>query len=117
VGDRWPVVLRELHLSVDRRGARLVVRHASLLQDVEGVLALVEEETLRPLLGSYTEEVVERSEVLHRKLVLISDDCALKKIGTGHHEHDVIDVEKQVEDVVAALVDEQGCLQLGLDEV
>ena len=41
VGDRRPVVLRELRLSVDRRGAGLVVGHASPLQDVNGVLALV----------------------------------------------------------------------------
>jgi hypothetical protein len=35
VGDRRPVVLRELRLSVDRRGAGLAVRHASPLQDIE----------------------------------------------------------------------------------
>jgi hypothetical protein len=58
VGDRRPGVLRELRLSVDRRGARLAVRHANPLQDVDGVLALVEEETLRPALGGDAEEVV-----------------------------------------------------------
>jgi hypothetical protein len=58
VGDRRPVVLRELGLGVDRHGARLAVRHASPLQDVDGVLALVEEETLRPALGGDAEEVV-----------------------------------------------------------
>jgi hypothetical protein len=31
VGDRGPVVLRELRLSVNRRGARLAVGHASPL--------------------------------------------------------------------------------------
>jgi uncharacterized protein YifE (UPF0438 family) len=31
VGDRRPVVLKELCLSVDRRGAGLAVRHASPL--------------------------------------------------------------------------------------
>jgi hypothetical protein len=58
VGDRRPVVLRELCLSVDRRGAGPAVRHASPLQDVDGVLALVEEETLGPTLGGDAEEVV-----------------------------------------------------------
>jgi hypothetical protein len=38
-GDRGPVVLRELCLSVDRRGAGLAVEHASPLQNVDGVLA------------------------------------------------------------------------------
>jgi hypothetical protein len=58
VGNRRPIVLRELRLSVDRCGARLAVRHASPLQDVDGVLALVEEETLGPALGGDAEEVV-----------------------------------------------------------
>ena len=44
-------------------------------------------------------------------------DCALKKIGVGRHEHDVVDVEQQVDGVFAASVDEQGRVQLGLDEV
>jgi hypothetical protein len=100
VGDRGPVVLRELRLSVDRRGAGLAVEHASPLQDVDGVLALVEEETLRPALGGDVEEVVNRPQVLHREL------C----------EHNVVDVEQKVDGVVAALIDEQGRVRLGLDE-
>jgi hypothetical protein len=60
------VVLRELRLSVDRRGVGLAVRHTSPLQDVDGVLALVEEETLKPALGSDAEEVVKGPQVLHR---------------------------------------------------
>jgi hypothetical protein len=41
VGDRGPIVLRELRLSVDIRGVGLAVGHVSPLQDVDGVLALV----------------------------------------------------------------------------
>jgi hypothetical protein len=41
VGDRGAVVFRELRLGVNRRGAGLAVGHASPLQDVEGVLALM----------------------------------------------------------------------------
>jgi hypothetical protein len=41
VDDQWPVVLRELHLGVDRRGVGLVIGHAIPLQDVESVLALL----------------------------------------------------------------------------
>jgi hypothetical protein len=101
-----PVVFRALRLSVDRHGAGLAVRHASPLQDVEGVLALVKKETLRPLLGDDAEEVVEMPQVLHRELTLKGDDRAPKKIDTGRHEHDVVDVEHQVDDVVTAPVDE-----------
>jgi hypothetical protein len=59
VGDRGPAILRELRLTVDRHGVGLAVRHASPLQDVDGVLALVKEETLGPALSSNVEEVVE----------------------------------------------------------
>jgi hypothetical protein len=59
VGDRGLVVLRELRLIVNRRGAGLTVGHANPPYDVDGVLTLVEEETLRPTLGGDAEEVVE----------------------------------------------------------
>jgi hypothetical protein len=58
VGDRGPVVLRELCLCVNMHGAGLAVGHASLLQDVDGILALVEEEILRSTLDGDANEVV-----------------------------------------------------------
>jgi hypothetical protein len=60
VGDRGAVVLGELRLSVNKRGAGLAVRHASPLQNVDGVLTLVQEDTLGPTFGSDAEEVMER---------------------------------------------------------
>jgi hypothetical protein len=54
------IILRELRLSVDRHGARLAVGHASPLQNVDGIVTLVQEETLGPMFGSDAEEVVER---------------------------------------------------------
>jgi hypothetical protein len=60
VGDRGPVVLRELRLGVNRRGAELAVGHASSLQNVGGILTMVQEETLGPAFGSDAEEVMER---------------------------------------------------------
>jgi hypothetical protein len=77
VGNRGPIVLRELRLSVDRRGAGLAVGHASPLQDIDGVLTLVEGETLRPTLGGDAEEVVKRPHFPDRELPLKGDDCAL----------------------------------------
>jgi hypothetical protein len=116
VGDRRPVVLRELRLGVDRRGARLAVRHVSPLQDVDVVLALVEEETLRLALGGDAEEVVKGPEVLHGEFPLKGDNRAVKEVGGGCREHNVVDVEQKVDGVVAAPVDEQGRVRLGLDE-
>jgi hypothetical protein len=59
-GGGGGVVRRELRLSVDGRRAGLAVGNASPLQDVESVLALVEEETLRPAIGGDAKEVVKR---------------------------------------------------------
>jgi hypothetical protein len=50
VTDGGPHIGGDLSLSVDRRGAGLVVAHASTLKDVASILALVEEEALEPLL-------------------------------------------------------------------
>lgn len=48
--------------------------------------------------------------------MLKSVDCALKNVGGGHREQNVLDVEQEVDDVVAALVDKQGHVQLGHNE-
>jgi hypothetical protein len=56
--------------------------------------------------------VVERPEVLHRELPLKGDDRALKKIGTGRREHDIVDVEQEVYGVFDVPVDEQGHVRL-----
>jgi hypothetical protein len=50
VTDGGPHVGGNLFLSVDQRGAWLPVAHASMLKDVLSILALVEEEVVRPLL-------------------------------------------------------------------
>jgi hypothetical protein len=77
VGDQGLVVLREFRLSVNRRGAGLTVGHASPLLNVDGILTLVQEETLGPTFDSDAAEVMVRPQVLHRKLPLEGDDCVL----------------------------------------
>jgi hypothetical protein len=52
-------------------GARLAVRLVSPLQDVESILALVEEETLRSAFSDDAKEVVKRPQVVHRELPLL----------------------------------------------
>jgi hypothetical protein len=54
----------------------LAVGHASPLQDVNGVLALVEEEILRPALAGDAEEVAKKPQV-HRELPLKGANRAL----------------------------------------
>jgi hypothetical protein len=116
VGDWGAVVFRELRLGVNRRGAGLAVGHSSPLQDVEDVLTLMQEETLGPAFGSDAEEVMEGSQVLHRKLPLKGDDYALQEVGGGNREDNVVDVDEEVDAVLAPPVDEEGCVRLGLNE-
>jgi hypothetical protein len=77
----------------------------------------VEEETLRLTLGGDAEEVVKRPLVLHRELPLKGVDRALEKVGDGCREHNVVDVEQELDGVVATSVDEQGRVRLGLNEI
>jgi hypothetical protein len=93
-------------MSVDKHGAGLAVEHASPLQDVEGILVLVKKKAIGPPLHGDPEEVVERVEVLHRKLALKGGDRALKESGTGHSKHDVIDIDEEVDGVVVVPMDE-----------
>jgi hypothetical protein len=59
--------------------------------------------------------VVKRPQVLHRKLLLEARDDATQEPRGGGGEHNVVDVE-EVRSIRAAIEDEQGCVQLGLDE-
>ena len=59
---------------------------------------------------------MERPQILHRELPLEGDDRALQEIGSGCHERNVIDVQEEVDDVLAPPVDEERCVRLGLDE-
>jgi hypothetical protein len=49
---------RQLHLSVNRSGARLAVSHPSMLQDIKGILTLVKEKTSLTGLNYHAQEVV-----------------------------------------------------------
>jgi hypothetical protein len=75
----------------------------------------MQEESLGPTFGSDAEEVMERPQVLHRKLQLEGDDCALQEVGGGCREDNAVDVE-EVDEVLAPPVDEEGCVRLGLVE-
>jgi hypothetical protein len=111
VANGGPHVGGDLGLSVNLRGAGPAVAHAIIhaitLKDVPSILALVEEEVVGPLLYCDAKEVVERAEVLHRKLLLESCSGTLEKLRARGGEDDDIDVEQQVSSVDAAAVDEQ----------
>jgi hypothetical protein len=63
------------------------------LKDVPRILALVEEEAIRPLFYWDAEEVLEGAEVLHHELLLESCSGTLEKLWARGGEDDVINVE------------------------
>jgi hypothetical protein len=66
--------------------------------------------------STVTLQEVEGLEVLHRKLLLEAGDDATQEPRGGGCEHDVVDVEEEVCSIRTATEDEQGRVQLGLDE-
>ena len=106
----------QLRINVDRGGARLALSHACALQKVHHVLALREEQASATALHMHPQEVMELTEVLHSELRLQRSDGALKESDRRGREHNVIDVEQQVDHIIAATEDEQGCVRLGLRE-
>jgi len=59
---------------------------------------------------------MELTEVLHGELRLQRSDGALKESSRRGREHNVVDVEQQVDHIIAATEDEQGGVRLGLRE-
>jgi hypothetical protein len=106
----------EFALRVHWSRAGLAFNHASAFKDVDGVLPLVEEHALGTALDGDPQEVVERPEVLHRKLPLEEGDDATQKLEGGGGEDDVVDVEEEVRCIRTMTKDEQGRVRLGLDE-
>jgi hypothetical protein len=78
-----------------------------VLKDVPSVLALVKEETVRPLLHLDVEEVVERVDALNDKLLLESCSGTLEKLWARGGEDNVINIEQQISKVGDTAVDEQ----------
>src|SRR6185503_19295392 len=87
ISHRITQISRQLRPSVDWSGAGLAISHHSPLQNIEGVLPLLKENTRRARLNSDAQEVVELTEILHSKLLLQRGDDTLKQLLTGSCEH------------------------------
>jgi hypothetical protein len=116
ISHRITQISGQLRLSVDRSGAGLAISHPSPLQDIECVLPLVHEKTRRARLNSDAQEVVELTEILHSKLLLQRGDDTLKQLLTRGCEHNVINVEQQIGDLIPSAVDKERRVRLGLGE-
>ena len=65
-----------------------------MLEDVDGVLALVQKQALGPTLHGDPREVVQLTQVFHRELLLEGGDDAVQEVVGGGLEDDVVDVEE-----------------------
>ena len=93
IGDRG-AGCREFALRIHGSCAWLAFNHASAFKDVDGVLSLVEEQALGTALDGDPQKVVERPQVLHRKLMLEAGDDATQEPIGGGGEHNIFDVEE-----------------------
>jgi hypothetical protein len=75
--------------------------HAGALQKVSNILALGEEHVVRRMTNSNANEVVEITEVSHRKLVVQPGQEALEKIRGGGGDNDVIEVKEKIRHITA----------------
>jgi hypothetical protein len=94
ISHRRAIVGADLALSVHQSHAGIAISHASALEDVDGVLTLVEEQALGSTLDGDPQEMVQLTQILHRKLLLQGGDDASQKAEGGGHENDVVDVEE-----------------------
>ena len=64
-----------------------------MLQELVGVLLLMQKETVSPADHLDAEKVVQRPQVLEGELITKTSSQPLKEIGSGRREDDVIGVE------------------------
>jgi hypothetical protein len=92
IPNRRSRVSGQLCLHVHRSRARLAVSHDRTLEDVERVGALVQEQSVRMPLDSDAEEVVKRTQILHREFPLESGNGPAQELRAGSCQNNVIDI-------------------------
>jgi hypothetical protein len=112
VGDERTIVGRQFATSVNRSGTRVAFRHAGTLKKVDGVLALRQEHPRSRARDRDPEEIGQVPEIGHGELTVELVGDVLKKTGAGGGEDDVVDVEQQISQVVAATKHEEGHVAL-----
>lgn len=103
----------KLGLRINRRGGGLVVKHASVLQELMSVLPLMKKEAIRTVHHLNTEEVVQRTQVLDGELSAKTSRDLTEKTSRTCRQDNVIDIEQQVGCVGALVIDEERCFRVG----
>lgn len=87
---------RELGVGVNRGSTWLAICHASTLQNLEAVLALIEMKARGLPRNRDAQEMMQAAKILHRELRLESTDGPPKKCIRGGCQNNVINIEEQI---------------------
>jgi hypothetical protein len=79
-----------------------------MLEDIQGALLLLGKEAIQATLNNNPQKMVKRTQILHGKLVLKTDDL-VQEAQRRAIEHNVINIE-EVQSVTVPPIDEQRCV-------
>jgi hypothetical protein len=79
-----------------------------MLEDIQGALLLLGKEAIQATLNNNPQKMVKRTQILHGKLVLKTDDL-VQEAQRRAIEHNVINIE-EVQSVTVTPIDEQRCV-------
>jgi hypothetical protein len=116
ISNRRPESGRDLGLRVHGHRDRLLVHHASTLKDVESELALSAEESICLMLYRDPQQMMKRDEVLQDEFPHEGRYGVLQERCARCDEHNIINIKQQVYCIGAAVEDEQGGVELGLNK-
>jgi hypothetical protein len=85
-----------------------------MLEDIQGALLLLGKEAIQATLNNNPQKMVKRTQILHGKLVLKTDDL-VQEAQRRAIEHNVINIE-EVQSVTVTPIDEQRCVWLCLSK-
>jgi hypothetical protein len=105
ISNKRPRVDGDHGLYVHRRRYRLVVHHASLLNNIGSKLTLSEEEPVHLMLYRDSQKMMKGSEILRGEFPLEGKYDLLQKYCAGCGEDNIITVKQYVYRICAALED------------
>jgi hypothetical protein len=106
--DWCAIIDGDLPFGIDWSWCRLAIRHPSAIENVLSVSLLGQVEAVALALDVDTKEEPELTKVLDGELRAQAVNDLLEQRRAGAREHHVIDVQKEVDNVMAASKHEQG---------
>jgi hypothetical protein len=87
-------------------GTGFAVTHSMTTENIQDVLPLGKKQCVLAALHSHTEKEIQGPKVLHSEFLFQCCNDMLKELRRGRREHNVINIQEQVNSVVVTAVDE-----------